>query len=122
MKHKVQKVQKPLKVGDEVIVLHSSRKDKIKEVLNTKQGTIYRVFSTTLDYSTVELQRPVDFKGTIREAPPKRTRHITSTATRSTEEIPFTEIPESAILDSEKTENEISENTKPEFTESTNRT
>lgn len=120
---KKQQIQKSLKVGDEVVVLHSSRKDTIKAIIGSGQSTVYRVHSTTFDYRRDELQRPSEFKGTIREAPVKRARYSTGTVevlqaseNDAIQEQDFTENQKTDILENEKPDSEISENAASENT------
>lgn len=120
---KKQQIQKSLKVGDEVVVLHSSRKDTIKAVLSSAQGTVYRVHTTTFDYRRDELQRLSEFKGTIREPQPKRARYATGTVQvlqgseqDAIQEQDFTENPKPDNLENENPDSEISEITAPENT------
>lgn len=61
-----------MNINDEVIVLHSSRKDIITAVVKTEYGTQYRISSNTLYYRKAELKLLKEFNGAVRSEPPRR--------------------------------------------------
>lgn len=101
---------KSLKVGDSVVVLHSSRLDTVREVQRDNRGnSTYFVHSTTFEYDRNQLVPAKEFTGTIRPAPePRKSRYVSGSAQNPDLEI--LEVPEPEISETQNDENSGEQN------------